>query len=92
MGCRDTSHGKFPSKKRGNNFHVIQTQGERTMKKLLALGLAVAFLSASGMALADGTACTGKKCSGHHHKKGSKNSKGPSSNSAGPTGNAGPSK
>lgn len=47
----------------------------------------------SGIALADGTspACSGKKCSNHHHghKKGSKgpttNSTGPASNSTGPT-------
>ncbi len=44
------------------------------MKKLLMAGLAVVFMAASGMALADGAACAGKcKGKGHHaHKKGSK--------------------
>jgi hypothetical protein len=55
------------------------------MKKILAMSLAFIFAAAvSSVALADGTACNGKKCNGHHHghKHGSK---GPTTNSAGPT-------
>jgi hypothetical protein len=62
------------------------------MKKILAAGLAAAFLAVSGLALADGTspACTGKKCHGHHHKGGG--AKGPANTNVGPTGSTGPTK
>ena len=52
-------------------------------------GLSVVFMAASGMALADGTACAGK-CKGkgyHAHKKGSK-----TESTGTPNGNTVPSK
>ena len=48
------------------------------MKKLIAMALVLAFTSAAGFALADGSggACSGKKCSaGKHWKKHSKHQK-----------------
>ena len=48
------------------------------MKKLIAISLVLAFTSAAGFALADGSggACSGKKCSaGKHWKKHSKHQK-----------------
>jgi len=40
------------------------------MKKLLAVALAAGLTTGAGLALADGSACGGKKCPGHHwHKK-----------------------
>ncbi|HTC21026.1 MAG TPA: hypothetical protein VK859_09270 [bacterium] len=56
------------------------------MKKILAIGLALLFTAAaSSVALADGTACNGKKCNGHHHGHKHGSTKGPATNSTGPT-------